>query len=336
MATGLSLNVCPQPALGLLDSAQLIWETSPGPVLSMPVYPRPALALLDFAAIVYDNVLTVYPRPSLSLLDQVQLVNTLPQFAAPRPLRTWQRDVQKFAISQERERHVQALWQYGELVVFALMWTTLDLAAGLAQRCTRCNVNVGATSPEQSIAAAYGQGSQFRCPLCYGSQLIAAGTVAQHPGLRAVIVRPAVITDIDKAQEFTARGVMNTGQVSTESTPDFRVRNGDYMFRQDSTRYRLRVPRRVTLRTGFASPYQQVTTINYTHASAGLEDPTSVAYTIPPDATALASWLGTYTRVPVSYAGLEIINGPLIPEEEPPPAATASLQPNVTFPLPAS
>jgi hypothetical protein len=258
----------------------------------------------------------------------------LPPVPAARPIRTWQRDPQRFAITQERERHVQALWQYGELAVFALMWTTLDAVAGMAQPCTRCNVDAAAQSPEQQISAAYGQGSQFRCPLCYGSQYIAAGTVKQYPGLRALLVRPAVITDLDKAQQFANRGVVNTGTLNAESTPDFRVRNGDYMFRVSGDRFRLRVPRRVTLRTGFGSPWQQSTAITYNLAQAGLEDPTSASYIIPPDAPTLATWLGTYTRVPVSYAGLEVINGPLIPEEAPGPAATGSLQQNATFPLP--
>jgi hypothetical protein len=38
----------------------------------------------------------------------------------------------------------------------------------------------------------------------------------------------------------------------------------------------------------------------------------------------------------VSYSGLEVINGPLIPEEVPPPSSSGSLQPGVTFPLPVS
>jgi hypothetical protein len=243
----------------------------------------------------------------------------------PRP--AWQRDVQSWAIAQERQRHVQALWQYGELAVFALMWTVEDEQAGLAARCRRCVLNTASQgqAAESQIAGAYGQGSQFLCPDCFGTQF--------EGGFRAMIVRPAVVSDVDPDQQFTRRGVTRPAATTIETTPDFRVRAGDYCFRADNSRYRLRVPRRVTLRTGFASPWQASAAIDYNLLQAAREDLTSAAYIIPPDAATLATVLGAYTRLPVDFSWFEIIRAPLIPEEAPPPAASGRLQPDVTYPL---
>jgi hypothetical protein len=256
---------------------------------------------------------------------------------------SWERDVQRFAIVQERQRHAQALWQYGELVMFALLWKPEDITAGLARRCTRCYtpgqvindlppetpppLGWPTASTEAQISAAYGQGSQFRCLLCFGTQVIAAGTV-KVPGVRALLVRSAVLTDTDQNQQRTARGVVNTGSVQVQSTPDFRVHTLDYLFRSDGRRYQLSVPARTTLRTGFGSPWQASAGISYNVSNASLEDPdASVAYAIAPLAAELAQVLGTYTRVPADYAWVEQVNGPLIPGEDPPPAAYGMYQP---------
>lgn len=275
------------------------------------------------------------------------------RFASPSPSRpggpqpTWQRDVEHFAVAQERQRHAQALWQYGELVMFALLWRPDDIGTGLAQRCTRCYkpTSVIPVTPqlpdygaaaESQISAAYGQGNQYRCSLCYGTQIIAAQP-AGVPGVRALLVRPAILTDTDQNQQRTAKGVVSTGSVSVQATPDFRVHTLDYMFRSDNRRYQLNVPARTTLRTGFGSPWQQAAGITYNLASATLEDAkASVAYIIPPAQDLLAQALGIYTRIPANYAWIEQINGPLIPQEQPPPAASGSYQPPVSFPLPGA
>jgi hypothetical protein len=105
------------------------------------------------------------------------------------------------------------------------------------------------------------------------------------------------------------------------------------MFRSDGRRYQLAVPARVTLRTGFATPWQATAGVSYNLMNATLEDPeASVAYIIPPDMATLGRVLGTYTRLPASYAWAEQVNGPLIPEESPSPAASGRYQPPVLFP----
>ena len=258
-----------------------------------------------------------------------------PPAAQPQP--TWQRDVEGWAIARELQVHAQALWQYGELVFFALLWSITDFEAGLVTRCFRCwdgSRNAPAmVAPEQQIAAAYGQGNQYACPVCYNSTFALPEQMSAVPGLRALIVRPAIFDDFDRSQSRQAKGIFNMAGLNIESTPDFRVRNGDYVFRADNTRFQLKVPHRITLRTGFAHPWQSAAAITYNFAQAALEDPLTVAYQIPPPPSSLASILGTYTRIPVVYNWAEVINGPLIPAEEPPPAASGEPQSDVTFPL---
>lgn len=256
--------------------------------------------------------------------------STLPPPPAPAQA-AWERDAQPWAIAQERLRHVQALWQYGELVVFALLWHIEDLAAGLARRCPRC-YDTGAASADDLISSAYGQGNQAACPVCYSTTLAAASGRAPI-GLRARLVRPSLWADVDKDQRQQPKGVMHTAEAPmVETTPDFRVRTGDYLFRSTGERYYLRVPRRITLRTGFASSWQASAAISYSQVRASLEEATSPAYLIPPSNAQLAQVLGTYTRVPVDYSFFEVINGPLIPGEIPPPASYGAHQAPVTFP----
>jgi hypothetical protein len=270
------------------------------------------------------------------------LISPLVLFALPpppaQPLPAWQRDIEGWAIARELQVHAQALWQYGELAYFALMWHVLDFELGLVMRCYRCwDAQLNApvmVGPEQQIAAAYGQGNQYACPVCFNTTFALPEGMSALPGVRALLVRPALFSDYDRAQASQPRGVFNSSQMDVESTPDFRVRNGDFIFRADNSRWQLKVPKRISLQTGFSYPYQATAAITYNFASAGLEDPGTIAYQIPPPAAALAQILGTYTRVPVNYGWAEVINGPLIPGEEPTPASSGSPQPPVIFPLP--
>lgn len=263
-------------------------------------------------------------------------------FALPpppvQPQPAWQRDSEGWAVARERLAHVQALSQYGEMAVFALLWHPEDFLAGFTQRCYRCwqgsddaPVSQGA---ELAIAAAYGQGNQYGCPVCYNTTFAMPQGTSLIPGLRALIVRPAVFTEFDRSRDRSAKGIFESAQVNVESTPDFIVRTSDYAFRADGSRFQLRIPRRTTVRTGFSYPWMASTAITYNLMSAALEDPLTIAYQIPPSASQLAVILGTYTRVPVSYDWAEVVNAPLIPEETPSPASSGAPQPPVTFPVP--
>lgn len=209
------------------------------------------------------------------------------------------RDPQSWAIEQEHLRHNQAIFSVGEYAMFAQMWHISDFLLGLVARCNRCYTSYG------KVAEAYGQASKNKCLDCYGTTF--------EGGYKNLIVRPAIFSDTDQQEHMDRRGVMHPDDVDVESTSDFRIRNGDYVFRADGTRWYLRTPQRVTLRTGFGYPGQVGTGIGYNLARASLEDPDSVAYLIPPPPIEVATFLRVGKYVPADFAAVEVIRGPLIP-----------------------
>lgn len=310
--------------------------TAPGPALQAVLAPAGGAGSLLPASGSRSARFTLPPAGGHGDLAPALVLFGLPPPPA-QPLPAWQRDVEGWAVARELQVHAQALWQYGELVFFALLWHVQDFEDGLVLRCFRCwqgqRNDPPMIAPEQAIAAAYGQGNQYGCPVCYNSTFALPEEMSALPGLRALIIRPAIFDEFDRSQSRQAKGVFNMAGLNIESTPDFRVRNGDYVIRADNTRFQLKVPRRITLRTGFALPWQSAAAITYNFAQASLEDPLTAAYQIPPPGDVVAKILGTYTRVPVAYGWAEVINGPLIPGEEPPPAATGEPQPETVFPL---
>jgi hypothetical protein len=218
-----------------------------------------------------------------------------------RPTVYWSRDRENWAVTQERDRHNQVLWEYGELAIFVLLWHLEDFNAGLVERCSTCYLAVN------PIAEAYGQGDQYRCPDCYGTTF--------EGGYKAIIVRPTLFSDTDKDQKAHSRGQVNSDEVDIESTADFRIRTGDYCVRATGDRFYLRVPARVTLRTGFGVPWQTNSAITYSHARAVIEDPADASYVIPPDNDRAHDILVAVSRLPLSYHQYEDIRAPLIPED---------------------
>lgn len=213
------------------------------------------------------------------------------------------RDRQDWAITQEIQRHDQALFTIGEYAVFALLWHEQDFTAGRVGRCPTCYLAEGV------VASAYAQPSQNRCPDCYGTSF--------EGGLRALIYRPALFTEVDEDEQKAQRGIVRPAALNVESTHDFRVLHGDYVFRADGRRFMLRTPERTTLRTGFGTPFQSTSSIGYAMARAALEDPkASVAYDIPPDATTLKATLGLARYTPFDFTPFEQVNAPLVPPED--------------------
>jgi hypothetical protein len=213
------------------------------------------------------------------------------------------RDRQPWAITQEIQRHDEALYSLGEYAAFALMWHEQDFTAGRVGRCPTCFLAEG------RVAKAYGQGDRNRCPDCFGTTF--------EGGLRALIFRPALFTEVDEDEQKTARGIARPAGLNVESTQDFRILHGDYVFRANGHRYQLRVPERVTLRTGFGTPYQSTTSIGYNVGRAALEDVNaSVAYDIPPTATTLRTILSQGRYVPFDFSAYEQVHAPLIPTED--------------------
>lgn len=214
------------------------------------------------------------------------------------------RERQDWAVDQEHMRHNQALYQVGEYALFALMWHLQDFLAGLVGRCTRCYAS---DNPVQNrISKVYEQPTQNRCPVCFGTTF--------EGGYKALIIRPTIFSDTDEGEQLQQRGVTHPSDLDLESTTDFRVRTGDYVFRQTGDRYQLRVPNRITLRTGFGHPHQSTHAIGYNHARASYEDPSaSVAYDIPPGPEQLREVLSMSGQAPVDFSLFEVIRAPLIP-----------------------
>lgn len=212
------------------------------------------------------------------------------------------RKTQDWAVEQERRRHNEALWYFGENAYFCLLWHLEDHQRGLVDRCQTCYKSFG------DIAAVYGQPSEAKCPDCFGTSF--------DGGFKALIIRPAIFSDSDESEKKSRRGVVHSNDLTIESTPDFRIRTGDYCFRATGDRYYLRVPERITLRTGFSVPLQSEAAIGYNHANAAQEDPSSAAYDIPPRNDEVVSVLTRLFRIPQDWSTHEVIKSPLIPEGE--------------------
>lgn len=216
------------------------------------------------------------------------------------------RQRQGWAIANERQRHVQALFTIGEPAMFTLMWKVEDFEAGLVTRCTRCRQDPD--SIEGRIEAVYQQPLTATCPVCYGTTF--------EGGIRAQIIRPAIFTDTDEDERRSGRGVVRPENATVESTEDFRVRTGDFVFRHDGSRWQLGAPTRVQVRTGYEQPTQQATSIGYARIPANREDESSVAYVLPPTASQLTSILTQAGPFPNDMSQYETINGPLVPSTE--------------------
>lgn len=216
------------------------------------------------------------------------------------------RDPQDWAINQERMRHNQALYMVGEWVVLILMWTQVDFAAGLVQRCSTCFG--GASTRQRRVAAVYQQPTTNNCPNCFGTTF--------EGGYRARIVRPVICSDADESERQSARGTVHPSSLMVESTSDFRSREGDYLFRADGSRWRLSGPQEVRLRTGFAHPTQADDAISYNNIPAKLEQRGTVAYKLPPTETSqLRMILSQPLQQPGDFSIFESVRGPLIPAD---------------------
>jgi hypothetical protein len=217
----------------------------------------------------------------------------------------WLPDHKDWAVQQERQRHNQALYAYGEYVMFALLWHLPDYEAGLVDRCPKCFVAGG------EVAEAFGQPVREHCDSCFGTTF---GT-----DVRALVVRPAIV-DIEAEHASVdegRRGAYETANITVQTTADVRIRNGDYMIRANNDRYRLSVPAYTPLKTGFQVETTGRQATAYSFGEAVLEDRSSVAYDIPPkeDATVLSildNPPNGYPRLPESFASVERINGPLV------------------------
>lgn len=219
-------------------------------------------------------------------------------FALPDGERYWLPDLQNYAVEQERQRHTDSIYHYGEYAVIALMWKTEDFAAGLVDRCPTCYTAYG------KVADAYGQPSKRRCPDCFGTTF--------EGGFKARIVRPTM-WNIEATQYGDERsGSTETTRATIQATPDFKFRTGDYVIRANGTRWQVAMLSNELLVTGFGTGTDERMSIGYNVAQATEENNSSVAYDILPDTDTANTILQPVSNHPVDFSAWEIIRGPLL------------------------
>lgn len=183
-------------------------------------------------------------------------------------------------------QHMEALYAVGENCLFTLMWRALDVANGLVEYCSNCFEN-------DRAAKAFGQPpSKKDCPVCYGTGF--------EGGFRAQIIRPAIWSDRNSEVVDDRSGTTTMDSLQVETTPDFVFRKGDFIFRGDGSRYQAEEKSEGVVRTGFGVP-DSLDSFKGTIPVARLEDPTSVAFLIPPTTTELVDLL--HSSLPGDLSG---------------------------------
>lgn len=211
----------------------------------------------------------------------------------------WLPDRQDFAVQQERWRHDQALYAYGEYTMFALMWTIRDHDTGLVGRCPRCYLARG------KVSEVYKQSDDSLCPECYGTTF--------EGGYKALIVRPALWDANEEDEREAVRGEVITATSSVQSTSDFRLRTGDHLLRADGTRWQMRTISTNHLRTGFAMPRASTDTVGWNFGTVSREDESSASFLIGPTPSEVVALLDVVNvRRPQSFQGLDVVRGLLL------------------------
>jgi hypothetical protein len=239
----------------------------------------------------------------------------------------WLKTPDFYEIGQERQRHADAIYAYGEYDIFVLLWNAFDYGAGLVQHCPQCY------STNDGISDTYNQPSYTKCSLCYGTTffLLSAG-INGVGGVKARLVRPGLWTPSDQSQKQTASGQVTSGVAQVQSVSDFRMRTGDVVMRADSTRWRVASHNTQSIISGFQPGNDIRAMTGYNYGQAVREDLSMPAYIIPvgPGNAAgdQAALLGTNTQPnwPVDFSAYEIVNGPLIADD------FANTQPNNPVP----
>lgn len=210
-------------------------------------------------------------------------------------------DPHRYAVEQERKRHNDALYRFGEWAMFVLLWRIRDHRDGLVGRCPTCYLGAG------EVAEAYGQSTNRNCPDCFGTTF--------EGGYKARIVRPSIWEDTGEAHVEGRRGeVVTDTATSIEAPADFLLRTGDYIFRADGTRWQMATMSKTDLAVGFETRGDRRSAIAFNFGRANLEDPSSVAYLIPPDEATLTATLDVpMSRFPLDFTAVEVIRGPLWP-----------------------
>lgn len=201
-------------------------------------------------------------------------------------------DQRQYAIEQERYRHDEALAFFGEYALFTFMWRIEDFLEDLVGRCPDCYIGYG------DVADTYKQAALEKCPTCFGTTF--------DGGWKLQIVRLST-WDANEAldQEESARGQFDIQKATIQTVSDTRLHTGDYIFRGDGTRWKTAAVSTNHLREGFEMPTPIETPLGYNYGEVVKEDPSSVAYMIPPDETTLLTLDVTNVRYPKDWSALE-------------------------------
>lgn len=194
--------------------------------------------------------------------------------------------VQDWANNLLLASHEEALYAFGEYVLFTMLWRAQDYQDGLVDLCTECAVS--------RQALAFNQPERKKCDICYGTTFANPG----EGGFRAQIIRPVLWGDSKQELGEEKQGQVYTDTINIETTSDFILRKGDFAFRGDGLRYQVEEKDHAVLRTGFdlapdKDSFQGSATVH-------LEEQTAVCYIVPPtDAADLVTLLDVASGKPV-------------------------------------
>lgn len=195
-------------------------------------------------------------------------------------------DVKHWELENERFRHDQALYRYGEYAIFVTMWTLQDFTAGLVGRCGTCY------APQGALEGTWQQPAYTKCPDCLGTSF--AG------GYKAILVRPSLWTWDEQTQQQVQRGVINTNVAQVQTTSDFRLQPRDYIIRGDGSRWQAQEVQGDHLDTGFGTQAGIWNATAFIYNNVTREDESSVIYLLPINQdyiqAAIPQW---YSRQPV-------------------------------------
>jgi hypothetical protein len=218
-----------------------------------------------------------------------------------------------YLIGQERQRHAEAIYAFGEYAMFCLLWNAIDYDAGLVQHCPNCY------STTDGISEVYNQPSLAKCAYCYGTTffLLSAG-VSGLGGLKARIIRPCLWNPTDESQKLTAQGEIVTSVSQVQSISDFRMRTGDVVMKADGTRWRIATHETATVISGFQAANDVRAMIGYNYGQATREDESMPIFLIPPDTPTVIATLDTSlipNYPPADITAYDVVNGPLIGDD---------------------
>jgi len=205
-------------------------------------------------------------------------------------------DPQRYALDQERQRHIEALYRLGEYAMFVLMWNLRDFDKGLVTRCSTC---WGAdASMKRRTAEVYKQAEKNDCPDCFGTTF--------EGGWKAKIIRPSLWDFGEDLDADGRRGQTITSAAAVQSTHDFQMHTGDYILRGDGNRWRVSSMSSIHLRVGFEVPLAERNIIAFNFGQAMREDESSPSYSLTPDTTGLREILDvTRPRFPLDLTDFE-------------------------------